>query len=152
MSETESLIDAGGSIVMPTYVDCHTHACWTGDRLDEFERIIGGESYLDILAEGGGIMSTVQAVRPYSVQGFGSQGSSKQPPVSAIWPSGQPQSATEPLGVHTVKGATQGSGTQGSKVQPPSPSSWVPMSHSHTGCPSSSTRQTVRSSSVQGLG
>jgi imidazolonepropionase len=57
------IIDAGGSVVMPTFVDCHTHACWAGTRFDEFEMSLRGASYLDILSEGGGIMSTVRAVR-----------------------------------------------------------------------------------------
>ncbi len=48
---------------MPTFVDCHTHACWAGDRFDEFERKLAGASYLELLAAGGGIMATVGAVR-----------------------------------------------------------------------------------------
>ena len=35
---------------MPGFVDCHTHACWAGDRLDEWEMKLAGRSYLDILA------------------------------------------------------------------------------------------------------
>src|SRR5688572_20820158 len=60
------VIDAGGCVLMPTFVDCHTHACWAGDRFDEFEMALGGASYLDILKAGGGIMSTVRAVRAAS--------------------------------------------------------------------------------------
>jgi imidazolonepropionase len=56
-------VDAGGSVLMPAFVDCHTHACWSGSRFDEFEMKLRGRSYLDILAAGGGIMSTVRAVR-----------------------------------------------------------------------------------------
>ncbi len=56
-------IDAGGCVVMPAFVDCHTHACWSGHRFDEFEMKRAGRSYLEILASGGGIMSTVRAVR-----------------------------------------------------------------------------------------
>ncbi|MCH7550327.1 MAG: hypothetical protein IIA35_01280 [Proteobacteria bacterium] len=48
---------------MPGFVDCHTHACWAGERFDEFEMKLAGRSYLEILAAGGGIMSTVRAVR-----------------------------------------------------------------------------------------
>ncbi|HRP62282.1 MAG TPA: imidazolonepropionase [Phycisphaerales bacterium] len=59
----ERIVDAGGCVVMPAFVDCHTHACWAGDRFDEFELRLGGASYLDILKAGGGIMSTVRAVR-----------------------------------------------------------------------------------------
>lgn len=60
------VIDAGGSVLMPAFVDCHTHACWAGSRLDEFEMSLAGASYLDILNAGGGIMSTVRAVRQAS--------------------------------------------------------------------------------------
>ena len=56
-------IDAGGRILMPGFVDCHTHACWSGDRLDEWEMKLRGTAYLEILKAGGGIMSTVRAVR-----------------------------------------------------------------------------------------
>jgi len=62
------VIVAEGRVLMPGFVDCHTHACWAGDRLDEWEQRLGGASYLDILAAGGGIMSTVLAVRK-STQG-----------------------------------------------------------------------------------
>jgi imidazolonepropionase len=59
-------LDAGGRVLMPGFVDAHTHACWAGDRLDEWELKQGGASYLDILKAGGGIMSTVRAVREAS--------------------------------------------------------------------------------------
>lgn len=57
------LVDAAGSVVMPAWVDCHTHTCWAGSRLDEFEATLAGAEYLDILKAGGGIMSTVRATR-----------------------------------------------------------------------------------------
>lgn len=56
-------IDAEGRVLMPGFVDCHTHACWAGDRLDEWDLKRAGTPYLDILARGGGIMSTVRSVR-----------------------------------------------------------------------------------------
>jgi len=62
----DETIDAGGRVLMPGFVDCHTHACWAGDRFDEFEMKLSGRSYLEILAAGGGIMSTVRAVRAAS--------------------------------------------------------------------------------------
>jgi len=63
-AETE--IDAAGRVLMPGFVDCHTHACWAGDRVEEWQRLLRGEKYLDILASGGGIMATVRAVRAAS--------------------------------------------------------------------------------------
>lgn len=57
------VIDAAGRVLMPGFVDCHTHACWAGDRLDEWEKKLNGVPYLDILKAGGGIHSTVRAVR-----------------------------------------------------------------------------------------
>jgi imidazolonepropionase len=56
------VIDAAGRVLMPGFVDCHTHACWAGDRLDEWEQQLNGVPYLDILKAGGGIHSTVRAV------------------------------------------------------------------------------------------
>jgi imidazolonepropionase len=56
-------IDADGRVLMPAFIDCHTHACWAGDRVAEWEQRLRGDSYLDILKDGGGIMSTVRAVR-----------------------------------------------------------------------------------------
>ncbi|MBS0191687.1 MAG: imidazolonepropionase [Phycisphaerales bacterium] len=57
------IIDAHGDVLMPGFVDCHTHLCWAGNRIDEWTRRLAGESYLQILKDGGGIMSTVRAVR-----------------------------------------------------------------------------------------
>ncbi|MCW5769199.1 MAG: imidazolonepropionase [Phycisphaeraceae bacterium] len=57
------IIEGRGRVLMPGFVDCHTHACWAGDRLDEWEMKRAGASYLDILGAGGGIMSTVRSVR-----------------------------------------------------------------------------------------
>ncbi len=62
----DETIDAGGRVLMPGFVDCHTHACWAGERFDEFEMKLAGRSYLEILEAGGGIMSTVRAVRAAS--------------------------------------------------------------------------------------
>jgi imidazolonepropionase len=59
-------LDAGGRVLMPGFVDAHTHALFAGDRLDEFELVRQGKSYLDILAAGGGILSTVRAVQSTS--------------------------------------------------------------------------------------
>jgi imidazolonepropionase len=56
-------IDANGRVLMPGLVDCHTHACWAGDRLGEWEQKLRGVPYLEILKQGGGIHATVRAVR-----------------------------------------------------------------------------------------
>jgi imidazolonepropionase len=55
--------DAGGRVLLPGFVDCHTHACWAGQRFDEADLRLAGVPYLEILAQGGGIMSTVRATR-----------------------------------------------------------------------------------------
>lgn len=59
-------IEADGRVLVPGFVDAHTHACWAGDRLDEWESRRAGVAYLDILRAGGGIMSTVRSVRAAS--------------------------------------------------------------------------------------
>ncbi|MDB5234486.1 MAG: hypothetical protein JWR44_1479 [Hymenobacter sp.] len=66
LSPETRLIDATGCVVMPGLVECHTHLVFGGNRAHEFERKLRGESYLDILASGGGILSTVRATRAAS--------------------------------------------------------------------------------------
>ncbi|MDZ4830670.1 MAG: imidazolonepropionase [Phycisphaerae bacterium] len=58
-----NMIDARGRALLPGFVDCHTHACWAGDRFDEADLRRAGIPYLEILKRGGGIMSTVRATR-----------------------------------------------------------------------------------------
>lgn len=60
-------LDAAGHCVIPGFVDPHTHLPWMGDRADEFERRLAGASYMEIMAAGGGIMSTVRATRQATV-------------------------------------------------------------------------------------
>ncbi len=64
----EPRLDAGGRVVMPGFVDPHTHLVWVGDRAAEFEMRLEGRTYLDILAAGGGILSTVRATRAASLE------------------------------------------------------------------------------------
>ncbi len=56
-------LDAGGRLVIPGLVDCHTHLAFGGWRADEFERRLRGEGYLEIAAAGGGIAATMRATR-----------------------------------------------------------------------------------------
>ena len=56
-------IDASRFSVVPGFVDPHTHAMFAGDRRDELRRRLAGETYAAIAAQGGGIVSTVQATR-----------------------------------------------------------------------------------------
>jgi imidazolonepropionase len=69
-SEIESLatadtqtIDAGGRVVMPGFVDAHTHLVFAGNRADEFEMRSAGMTYQQIAERGGGIRSTVRRTR-----------------------------------------------------------------------------------------
>jgi imidazolonepropionase len=59
----DTLIDARGCVVMPGFVDAHTHPVFAGNRAAEFEQRIEGASYAEIAAAGGGIRSTVRATR-----------------------------------------------------------------------------------------
>ncbi|RSK43317.1 imidazolonepropionase [Hymenobacter perfusus] len=61
-----TVLDAAGRVVLPGLVECHTHLVFGGNRAHEFQRKLQGETYLDILASGGGILSTVQATRAAS--------------------------------------------------------------------------------------
>lgn len=61
-------IDAAGMVVCPGFVDPHTHVVYAGDRIGEFESRIQGKTYMEIMREGGGILSTMRAVRAASVE------------------------------------------------------------------------------------
>lgn len=61
-----TVIDARGGAVVPGFVDAHTHVVFAGDRRDELRRRLGGATYAEIAAAGGGIVSTVRATRASS--------------------------------------------------------------------------------------
>ena len=56
-------IDGRGRSAVPGFVDCHTHACFAGDRVEEFSLRAAGARYEELHAAGGGILSTVHATR-----------------------------------------------------------------------------------------
>ncbi len=61
------VIEADGKVVMPGFVDPHTHLVFAGSREDEFEMMIEGVDYVEILRRGGGILRTVRETRKASV-------------------------------------------------------------------------------------
>ena len=62
------VVDCKGKTVLPGFVDSHTHMVFAGSRAGEFARRLAGESYSDIAAEGGGILTTMRAVREADVE------------------------------------------------------------------------------------
>src|SRR5215813_551290 len=65
-SATARTLDAGGGVVMPGFVDAHTHPVFSGTREDEYEMRAAGLTYQEIAARGGGIRSTVRKTRASS--------------------------------------------------------------------------------------
>ncbi len=63
-------VDGRGASAVPGLVDCHTHACFAGDRVEEFSLRAGGASYEELHAAGGGILSTVRATRAAGEEGL----------------------------------------------------------------------------------
>ena len=63
----KQVVDAEGRVIMPGFVDPHTHIVYAGDRLNEFELKIKGADYLEILTNGGGIISSVLNTRAASI-------------------------------------------------------------------------------------
>ena len=66
ISKRTKIYDAGGRLVTPGLIDCHSHPVFAGSRANEFEMRLAGKSYLEIAQAGGGIKSTVKAVRKAS--------------------------------------------------------------------------------------
>ena len=62
----ETILDGCDRTAVPGFVDAHTHLPWAGFREDEFNRRLKGETYAEIAAQGGGILSTVAATRAAS--------------------------------------------------------------------------------------
>src|SRR5678815_3215547 len=65
-ADTE-VVDAGGRVVLPGFVDAHTHPVFASTRVDEFEERSKGATYQEIAARGGGIQSTVNQTRAASL-------------------------------------------------------------------------------------
>jgi imidazolonepropionase len=66
--EAQEVHDLAGAFVTPALIDCHTHLVFAGNRADEYAERLRGRSYADIARAGGGILSTVRAVRQASEQ------------------------------------------------------------------------------------
>jgi imidazolonepropionase len=60
------VVDAGGRLLLPGFVDCHTHALYVGDRMREHLMRLEGATYAEIARSGGGILATVDSVRAAS--------------------------------------------------------------------------------------
>jgi imidazolonepropionase len=60
------VVDAGGRVVLPGFVDAHTHPVFAGTRADEFQERMQGATYAEIAERGGGIRSTVRLTRDAS--------------------------------------------------------------------------------------
>ena len=67
------VIDGRGHSLVPGFVDGHTHVVFAGDRRDELRRRLGGATYAEIAAAGGGILSTVRATRAASEEELATQ-------------------------------------------------------------------------------
>lgn len=66
-------VDCGGRWILPSFIDCHTHLIYGGNRALEFEMRLAGASYEDIAKAGGGIISSVKATRALSVEQLADQ-------------------------------------------------------------------------------
>ncbi|EER07602.1 Imidazolonepropionase, putative [Perkinsus marinus ATCC 50983] len=62
------VLSGEGLVAIPGMVDCHTHTVWAGSRAKEFSNRLNGATYIDILQQGGGILSTVRDTRNATLQ------------------------------------------------------------------------------------
>jgi imidazolonepropionase len=69
--------DAGGALITPGLIDCHTHLVYGGDRAHEFELRLNGATYEEIARAGGGIASTVKATRSATAQELQAQSAAR---------------------------------------------------------------------------
>ncbi|MGI9265119.1 MAG: imidazolonepropionase [Gammaproteobacteria bacterium] len=65
--EAKECVDLGGRLLMPGFIDCHTHLLYAGNRMKEHAMRLSGASYEEIARAGGGILSTVRAVRDATI-------------------------------------------------------------------------------------
>lgn len=80
-----AMINAAGKVVCPGFVDPHTHLVYAGDRVNEWELKLRGAAYLDILAAGGGILSTMRATRAATLESLVAQ---SRPRLDALFRNG----------------------------------------------------------------
>jgi imidazolonepropionase len=66
LDAAERVIDCGGRLITPGLIDCHTHLVHAGDRAHEFEMRLAGATYEEVARAGGGIVSSVRALREAS--------------------------------------------------------------------------------------
>ncbi len=68
INSSDNVIDVKDKIILPGLIECHTHSAFAGSRADEFRMRLAGENYEEIAKKGGGINTTVKAVREASIE------------------------------------------------------------------------------------
>lgn len=77
LARSKTQHDAGGALITPGLIDCHTHLVYGGDRAHEFELRLNGATYEEIARAGGGIASTVKATRSATAQQLQAQSAAR---------------------------------------------------------------------------